>query len=887
MFQNVSKNQRGAEVKHPRILLLATLAVLVVPSVAQDTPSNPYMNPRLSAEERAADLVNRMTLEEKASQLVNQARDVPRLKVPSYDWWSEALHGVIADGVTEFPEPIGLAATFDVRGVHDTAAAIGVEGRIKHTQHERAGHSNMFEGLDFWAPNVNIFRDPRWGRGQETYGEDPFLSGRMAVAFVTGMQGDDPRYYRAIATPKHYAVHSGPEPTRHFADVDVSKHDEEDTYLPAFRAAVVEGHAGSVMCAYNAINGEPACANQFLMQHILRGAWHFQGYVVSDCDAVRNIFNGHHYRPAQPQASAISVIRGMDNECIDFAKVNDDHDYKPYIEAVQQGFLPESSINTALIRLFTARIRLGMFDAPETVPYMNIDEKQLDSPDHRALARRMANESMVLLKNDDVLPLKSPKRIAIIGPLADQTAVLLGNYSGSTSHTVTVLEGMKREFPDAKITYLPGTQFLSNQGDLVPTSVLTTPDGRPGLKADYSLRAGVDETTTPLTSRIEPSVDINSSNLPEQAKGRRGLSVKWTGSLNPTATGDYLTGLSVDGFGRLSLDSREITTIWSKGTNLRQVHFEKGHPVKIEVQYRQTGDAKPEAKLLWAPVNNTPDPAAVEAAKNADVVIAVVGITSRLEGEEMPVDQPGFSGGDRTDLDLPRPEEDLIEAVAASGKPMVLVLINGSALSVNWAKEHANAIVESWYSGEEGGAAIAETLSGKNNPAGRLPVTFYQNVHQLPHFEDYSMKGRTYRYFEGEPLWPFGYGLSYTSFGYTNLTLPTALNAGDSLHAAVTVANTGKVAGDEVVELYLQFPDLPGAPRRALRGFQRVRLEAGANQQVEFLLNPRDLSMVTDSGDIIVAPGKYTVSIGGGQPNTGAPIVSNSFEVRGQVILPE
>jgi beta-glucosidase len=845
------------------------------------------MNPKLSAEERAADLVNRMTLEEKASQLVNQARAVPRLNIPAYDWWSEALHGVISDGVTEFPEPIGLAATFDVPSIHEMATAIGIEGRIKHMQHERAGHSNMFEGLDFWAPNVNIFRDPRWGRGQETYGEDPFLSGRMAVAFVTGLQGDDPHYYRVIATPKHYAVHSGPEPTRHFADVDISKHDQEDTYLPAFRAAVVEGHAGSVMCAYNAINGEPACANQFLLQHTLRDAWHFQGYVVSDCDAVRNIFNGHHYRSTQPQASAISVIRGMDNECIDFAKVNDDHDYKPYIEAVQQGYLPESSINTALIRLFTARIRLGMFDRPETVPYMNIDEKQLDSPDHRALARRIANESMVLLKNDGVLPLRSPKRIAIVGPLANQTAVLLGNYNGSPSHTVTVLEGMKREFPDAKITYIPGTQFLSNQADLVPTSVLTTPDGKPGLKAEYSLRGGLDETESPLTSRIESSVNINSSNLPEQAKGRQGLSVKWTASLNPTATGDYWLGLSVDGFGRLSLDNKEITTIWSKGTNLRQLHLERGHPVSLEVQYRQAAEGRPEAQLLWAPVNNTPDPAAVVAAKNADVVIAVVGITSRLEGEEMPVDQAGFSGGDRTNLDLPKPEEDLIESVAASGKPLVVVLMNGSALSVNWAKEHANAIIESWYSGEEGGAAVAETLSGKNNPAGRLPVTFYKDVRQLPNFEDYSMKGRTYRYFEGEPLWPFGYGLSYTTFNYSNLTLPAALNAGDALHAAVTVANTGKVAGDEVVELYLQFPDVAGAPRRALRGFQRLHLVAGASQQVDFLLNPRDLSMVTESGDIIVAQGKYTVSIGGGQPSTSTPLASNSFEVHGQITLPE
>jgi beta-glucosidase len=860
---------------------------LFVPSIAQDAPSVPYLNPKLSAEERAADLVSRMTLEEKASQLVNQARAVQRLNIPAYDWWSEALHGVIADGVTEFPEPIGLAATFDVRGIHDMATAIGIEGRIKHLQHVRDGHSNMFEGLDFWAPNVNIFRDPRWGRGQETYGEDPFLSGRMAVAFVTGMQGDDPLYYRAIATPKHYAVHSGPEPTRHFADVDVSKHDQEDTYLPAFRAAVVEGHAGSVMCAYNAINGEPACANQFLLQHILRGAWHFQGYVVSDCDAVRNIFNGHHYRPAQPQASAISVIRGMDNECIDFAKVKDDHDYKPYIEAVQQGYLPESSINTALIRLFTARLRLGMFDPPETVPYVNIDEKQLDSPEHRALARLIANESMVLLKNDGALPLKSAKRIALIGPLANQTAVLLGNYNGTPSQTVTVLEGMKREFPDAQITYVPGTQFLSTDAAPVLSSVLRTTDGRPGLKAEYNSRSGPDETETPLTSRIESSVNINPSNLPEPAKRVSGLSVQWTGLLEPTATGDYLIGLSVDGFGRLSLDSKEIVTLWNKGTDLRQLHLEKDHPVKLEVQYRQSGKGKPEAQLLWAPVNNTPDRAAVAAAKSADVIVAVVGITSRLEGEEMPVDQPGFSGGDRTNLDLPKPEEDLLEALAASGKPLVVVLMNGSALSVNWAKEHANAILESWYSGEEGGSAIAETLSGKNNPAGRLPVTFYKDVRQLPHFEDYSMKGRTYRYFEGEPLWPFGYGLSYTSFSYSNLTLPASLNAGDSLQASVTVANTGKLAGDEVVELYLQFPNVAGAPRRALRGFQRVHLDPGASRQVDFSLNPRDLSMVTESGDIIEAQGKYTVSIGGGQPNTGAPIATNSFEVHGQVILPE
>jgi beta-glucosidase len=872
-----------------QILLTACISLVACAAAAQDNSNLPYMNPKLTPEERAADLVHRMTLEEKASQLVNQARAIPRLKVPAYDWWSEALHGVVADGTTEFPEPIGLAATFDTPRIHEMATAIGIEGRIVHDQSLQDGNSGFFRGLDFWAPNVNIFRDPRWGRGQETYGEDPFLSGRMAVAFVTGMQGDDPHYYRVISTPKHFAVHSGPEPTRHFADIDISKHDELDTYTPAFRAAVVEGHAGSVMCAYNAINGQPACANEFLLQHTLRGVWHFQGYVVSDCDAVRNIFRDHHYRPTQPQASAISLIRGMDNECIDGpGKVTDDHDYKPYVEAVQQGYLPESAVDTALIRLFTARIRLGMFDPPETVPYSKIEKSQLDSAEHRALARRMANEAMVLLKNDGVLPLKSAKNIVVVGPLADQTAVLLGNYNGTPTHTVSVLEGMKGEFPGAKITYVAGTQFLSQQGDPVPASALTTSDGKPGLKAEYSSRPGFEAKGTPLVSRVEPSVKLTESNLPGEAKATKSLSVQWTGFLHANATGDYLLGIKANAFVRVSVDDKLVAQGWGDQTHMGQVHLETGRPSKLEVSYSRFGEGKPEAQLIWTPVNNAPDPAVVSAAKNADVVVAVVGITSRLEGEEMPVDQPGFSGGDRTNLQMPKPEEDLVQAVAATGKPLVVVLMNGSALGVNWEKAHANAILETWYSGEEGGAAIAETLSGKNNPAGRLPVTFYKDVHQLPHFEDYSMKGRTYRYFEGEPLWPFGYGLSYTTFSYSDLSLPISpTSAGEPLDASVTVTNTGKLAGDEVVQLYVKFPDVAGAPIRALRGFQRVHLEPGASQRVEFHLNPRDLCMVTDLGDIIVAEGKYTVSVGGGQPGTGTLSVSGNFEVNGRLMLPE
>ncbi len=881
--------------KRSRVILAASLALIASSAGAQHSAAPSYLDTSLSPEERAADLVHRMTLHEKASQLVNQARAIPRLGVPAYDWWSEALHGVAVNGTTEFPEPIGLAATFDAPAIHEMATAIGVEGRIKHVQDERAGHSNIFEGLDFWAPNVNIFRDPRWGRGQETYGEDPFLSARMAVAFVTGMQGTDPRYYRVISTPKHFDVHSGPEPTRHFADVDVSRHDEEDTYLPAFRAAVVEAHAGSVMCAYNAINGEPACANEFLLQHTLRGAWQFQGYVVSDCGAVRDIHEGHHFRATQPQASAISLERGMDNECIDFfEKVHDDHDYRPYIEAVQQGYLSERAIDTALVRLFTARMRLGMFDPPSLVPYAKIDESQLDGAAHRALARRLAEESLVLLKNDGTLPLHAVKRIAIVGPLADQTAVLLGNYNGIPTHTVSVLEGMKAEFSAAKITYVPGTQFLSNRGDPVPGAALTTPDGHPGVEAVYRTASNAGDASSsgsssaPPFSRIEANVDLNGANIPAPLHGAASLAVRWSGLLHAATTGDYLVGVKASGSARLSIGDRRIVQMSRPGMQLGLVHLEEGHPVRFDLEYSTSSGGKPQAELLWAPVNDVPDPAALAAAEEADVVVAVVGITSRLEGEEMPVDQPGFLGGDRTSLDLPEPEENLLEAVAMAHKPLIVVLMSGSALGVEWAKAHANAIVQAWYSGEEGGAAIAETLSGKNDPAGRLPVTFYKDVHQLPPFENYSMKGRTYRYFEGEPLWPFGYGLSYTTFRYGNLTLPThPIHAGDALKVAVTVTNTGPAAGDEVAQLYLEFPGVPGAPIRALRGFQRLHLAAGASHTVEFHLQPRELSMVTEAGEIIVARGHYTVSVGGGQPGTGAPSVSGGLAVDGQIVLPE
>lgn len=885
---------------------VVVIAVIIVAFVfgnfrlrAQDGKSSPpYLNPALPIEQRVNDLISRMTLEEKASQLVNQARAVARLQVPAYDWWSESLHGVAVNGTTEFPEPIGLAATFDAPSIHKMAMTISTEARIKHAQALRLGHSNIFEGLDFWAPNINIFRDPRWGRGQETYGEDPFLTARLGVAFVTGMQGNDSRYYRTIATPKHFAVHSGPESTRHTSDVTVSKHDEMDTYLPAFRATVTEGKAGSVMCAYNSVNGQPACANEFLLVDQLRGKWDFHGYVVSDCEAVRNIFNGHHYKPTQAEASAVSLKLGMDNECIDFfARVTDNHDYAPYLDAVKQGFLTESDIDVALRRLFTARMKLGMFDPPERVPYNHIDEKLLDGPEHRALARKLADESMVMLKNDGILPLKpSGAKIVVVGPLADQTAVLLGNYNGIASHSVSVLEGIRAVFSGAQIAYIPGTQFLGKEAAAVPAELLTT-NGKQGVEADYYAVKDVLEylgsRSTPvlLAHRTEPGIGPTISSLPPEVANTDSFAVNWQATLTAPETSDYYLGFRGDGFFRIWLDGRLLSlTYHTNGVEMKlaHVHLEGGRPYAIKVDYGPSKGSNQTAQLVWSKLDLRPDPKIGAASKDTDVVIAVVGLTSELEGEEMAVSEEGFKGGDRTSLDLPKPEQDLLESAAATGKPLVVVLMNGSALSVNWAQEHANAILDAWYPGEEGGAAVAETLAGINNPAGRLPVTFYKSVGDLPAFEDYSMSNRTYRYFTGTPLYPFGYGLSYSRFAYSNVKLSSKeLRAGDPLTVDADVKNTGQRDGDEVVEVYLTFPKLAGAPIRALCGFTRVHIRAGESTHVHLVVEPRSLSYVNEAGDRMIAPGSYRLSIGGGQPHTAAPVVETGFTISGEARLPE
>jgi beta-glucosidase len=873
--------------------VLTTALAGVLLALHAQAASFPFQDPSLPVGERVDDLVARMTLEEKASQMVNRTRAIPRLNVPEYNLWSEALHGVAGGGfATVFPQAIGLAATFDEPGLKEMAVAIAREARAKYNQAARAGRAGrMMGGLTFYSPNINIFRDPRWGRGQETYGEDPYLTGRLGVAFITGMQGDDPDHPVVTATAKHYAVHSGPEPLRHGFDAKASAHDIEDTYLPAFRAAVVEGRVKSVMCVYNAINAVPGCASEFLLDGTLRDQWKFEGYVTGDCDAVRDIETGHKYARSAAEAGAFAVEAGLDNDCTTSAFFDQGGapDYQRYIDAVKQGLLTEAEIDVALKRMLRLRFELGLFDPPDQVKAAQVKDSELDSPAHRELALKLARESMVLLKNDGVLPFaKAPARITVVGPLADNRRVLLGSYNGWPSRSTTALDGIRKQFPKARVVFEPGTTYLRPDVP-VPTSALTTRAGAPGLEAeafeqpDFS-GAPVEKRTDPqvLVGRVfgdgpPPSFDAP----PAPARPTR-----WTGFLTPSESGTYRLG--VLGFGnRLFLDDRKLvdsTGGFPPPPSVVDVPLEKGRRYAIRIESIPRRFAA--TRLVWTPPQPDVESRAVAAARDADVVVAVVGITSDLEGEENGVDQPGFKGGDRTSLDLPRDEQRLLEAVAGAGKPLVVVVMSGSAIALNWAKQNANAILQAWYPGEEGGTAIAQTLAGSNNPSGRLPVTLYTGLDQLPDFTDYSMARRTYRYFDGQPLSPFGHGLSYTTFAYSGLKVEAAIEAGQPMHVEAQVANTGARAGDEVVQVYLTFPQLPGAPRRALRGFTRVHLAPGGRQTVRFTLNDRDLSHVSLDGVHLVRAGKYGISVGGGQPDTGASVVTGTFEITGERTLP-
>jgi beta-glucosidase len=851
------------------------LFVLAFSSPAQTQSPPPYKNPNLPIQTRVDDLVSRMTLEEKVSQMMNGAPAIERLGIPQYDWWNEALHGVARAGyATVFPQAIGLAATWDTKLMYDVADVISTEARAKHHEFVRNNQHARYQGLTFWSPNINIFRDPRWGRGQETYGEDPYLTATLGVQFVRGLQGNDPRYFKVIATPKHYAVHSGPEPERHSFDAKAYERDLRETYLPAFRATIVEGKAYSVMCAYNRTNGEPCCANKKLMVDILRGEWGFNGYVVSDCGAIYDIWKFHKVVQTEMEASVLGVRAGTDLTC--------GTEYPSLVEAVKRGLISEAEIDTSVKRLMTARFRLGMFDPPEMVPYARIPFSQNDTPEHRQLALKTARESIVLLKNANrTLPLKKDlKSIAVIGPNADAPEVLWGNYNGRPSRLITPLAGIKNAVSaSTKVTYTLGSTLAGEAVVPVPVSALSE------LKAEYFNNR---ELRGPAaTTRTDARIDFNWGRYKPTAElSENNFSVRWTGKITPPQSGTYTLGFTVDDGARLYLDGKLLVEAWADGaqrTVTKEITLEAGHSYDLRMEYYQnTREAV--AKLVWSypglPERMIAD--AVKATREADASILVLGISAGLEGEEMPVTVEGFRGGDRTDLSLPKSQEALLKAVVATGKPVVVVLLSGSALAVNWANDNAPAILEAWYPGGEGGTAVADVLFGDYNPAGRLPITFYKSVDQLPAFTDYSMQGRTYRYFKGEPLYPFGHGLSYTNFAYSNLRIESkSVKAGETVKVSVDVTNAGDREGDEVVQLYLTDTAASApVPIRALVGFDRISLRPKENRTVTFTITPRQMSLIDESGKRVIEPGEFSISIGGGQ--RGA--LSGRFNISGKVL---
>jgi beta-glucosidase len=726
-------------------VFLPVLIFLFFTVHAQKKYEFPFQDPSLSTGKRVADLVSRLTLEEKVLQMLNATPAIKRLGIPAYDWWNECLHGVARTKfkTTSYPQAIGMAATFDVDAMKKMGDYTAEEGRAIFNESSRTDTSSRrrYIGLTYWTPNINIFRDPRWGRGQETYGEDPFLTSVIAKAFVSGLQGNDPKYLKAAGCAKHYAIHSGPEPERHRFNVNVSEHDLWDTYLPAFHELVVNAKVAGVMCAYNAYAGQPCCGSDKLMMEILRNQWKFTGYVTSDCGAIDDFFNFHKTHPDAASASVDAVRHTTDVDCGNVS-------YKALLQAVRDGKISEKELDVSLKRLFTIRFRLGMFDPASLVKYANIPITVLEAEPHRQLALKMARESIVLLRNqNNLLPLsKTLKRIAVLGPNADNSNTQLGNYNGFPSVVTTALQGIKDKMPNAELFY----------------------------------------------SR----------------------------AINFTATGP-----------------QDFSTL-------------------------------------------------IDSIKDAEVIIFVGGISPRLEGEEMKVTNPGFSGGDRTTILLPAVQTDFLKALKATGKPIVFVVMTGSAIAIPWEAENIPAIINGWYGGQAGGTAIADVLFGDYSPSGRLPVTFYRSDSDLPAFEDYSMSNRTYRYFKGEALYPFGFGLSYSKFNYSGLRASKKMvGKNESVMIEVTVTNAGNIKADEVVQLYLAHEGKSFAPIHALKGIRRISLDPGKSANLNFNLTPGLLTLIDEKGNTVFSTGRLKVIVGGSSPGQRSVLLGSSKPVEASITL--
>jgi beta-glucosidase len=843
--------------------------------------ANAYQNPELTFEERAADLVSKMTLEEKILQMQYEAPAIPGLNIPQYNWWNEALHGVARNGIaTVFPQAIGMAATWNPDLIKNEADVISTEARAKYYEAIKSNQRNIYQGLTYWSPNINIFRDPRWGRGQETYGEDPYLTGRIGVSFVKGLQGDDPKYFKIIATPKHYAVHSGPESSRHEYNAITTKRDLWETYLPAFEACIKDAQAFSIMGAYNRYLGEACCASNLLLKEILRDKWGFKGYVVSDCGAIGDIYRGHKLANDMAGAAALAVKAGCDLTC--------GGEYASLKEAVQKGLITEKEIDVAVTRLMLARFKLGLFDPDEMVPYSKIPVTANDTKENREVAKKVALESMVLLKNEkNILPLDKNKikTLALIGPNAEETKVLLGNYSGVPSKAVSVLEGLKNKLgAERNLLYAKGCDLFIPDfiGEPIPSVNL-----KGGLKGEYFNNRKLEGT--PVLVREDKNVDFDwDYGSPDPKVDKDNFSVRWTGKLVPSTSDNYVLLFRGDEGYRVFINDKPVLDRWpDNGTNTRsaKMNMTAGKEYDIRIEYYEH-QHNANASLMWnykgAVLNHKKEmdkkgkeefAKAKEIAAKSDAIVFVGGISPELEGEEMEVHVEGFSGGDRTNINMPEVQENFIKQLCSLGKPVILVLMNGSALAINWEKENIPAILEAWYPGEEGGNAVADILFGDYNPSGRLPITFYNSVKELPAFDDYSMKNRTYRYFNGKLIYSFGHGLSYTNFEYSDLKLSkNNINSKESATVSVNIKNTGNYDGEEVVQLYVRKQSTDDSqqstvnklyPIKSLRGFSKINLKKGETKTVQIELKAEDLRYFDEQkNDFVVEPGKYEIQVG-------------------------
>lgn len=867
------------------LLILSLVPCATVPLFAQDYKSYPMWNSKLPIEQRVNDLVSRLTLEEKVAQMMNHAPAVDKLGIPAYDWWNEVLHGVARTPyrVTVFPQAIGMAATWDTASLFRMARYAALEGRAiynKAIEQKRAGERYL--GLTYWTPNINIFRDPRWGRGQETYGEDPFLTGTLGDAFVRGLQGNDKKYLLAAACAKHYAVHSGPEPLRHVFNADVSDYDLWDTYLPAFKQLVTKSHVAGVMCAYNAFKTQPCCGSDQLMTDILYNQWNFKGYVTSDCWAIDDFFKNHKTHPDAATASADAVHHGTDVDCGTAA-------FLSLVDAVKRGLITEEEIAVSVKRLFTIRYRLGMFDPVSEVKYAQTPQSVLESAAHKAHSLKMAQQSIVLLKNENnTLPLsKKIKKIAVVGPNADNRISVLGNYNGNPSEIVTVVDGIKKKLgKDVEVVYEKALNF-TNDTLLAYEDVKSrySIDGKKGFQAEYYNNVSLQGE--PIV-QIENNLDHFWQEGQEVVSGIRAnnFSARYTTYYTANTDGEITFEIEADDGYKMFINDKEVLNAWQRnrwGARTYRQQLQKGQQYKINIEYWQ-GEGKANVRLRAGNFERFNINDLAGTIKDADAIVFVGGISPQLEGEEMRVDYPGFNGGDRTSILLPKIQTDAMKSLLYTGKPVVFVMMTGSAIAIPWENEYVPAIINAWYGGQSAGTAIADVLFGDYNPAGRLPVTFYKSDSDLPDFNSYDMTNRTYRYFTGEALYPFGYGLSYTTFKYDRLQIPASAIKGKNIPVTIRITNTGKKDGEEVVQLYVSHDKNIKAPSKTLKGFRRIALKAGESKMVKFSLTPEDLSVISETGKQEQPGGTVHISIGGGQPGvknkTTGNVLTKAINIR-------